>query len=286
MIDPLRTELCSLAQALHPHQIRLIVGGGYGLLLRTEQLRKLGLQTRFANPPGARSTSDLDLFLSTEVISDATKVIKLRDALQGLGYAPIETAKFYQFVKPVPYAGFLRGVKIDLLAAPVPDHLQGQVKMDERRIRPRGSSRLHAHTTPEALTIEEHLLTIDLGPLDSPILLYLPHPYSYLLLKLFAFRDQIEVSEKKYGAHHAFDIYRIIAFMTAEEWQTASVLRERNRQIGLVKEAGGIVGKLFATVESPGVLRLRAHARSIGEILPLENLRDLIGDLRELFPSA
>ena len=56
--DPLRDELINLARALSPHGIDLIVGGGYGLFLRTEHVLNTRAKTRFDEPPEARATDD------------------------------------------------------------------------------------------------------------------------------------------------------------------------------------------------------------------------------------
>jgi hypothetical protein len=280
--DPLRKELRRLARKLDEHGIRLIVGGGYGLLLRTEHIRLNGARTRFEELPGTRSTDVVDIFLGAEIITNPAKTSLIRAALDELGYKPVEGALYYQFVQPIEYAGLPRGVKIDLLAAPVAETEVRKVKQDERRIRPLGAKGLHAHTTPEALTVEDHALSVDIGEDETQLLVYVPHPFSYLLLKLFALRDQLDNEEKKYGAYHAFDIYRTIGMMTAEEWEEALSIRRRFLESEPVVEAGILVRELFANLESPGMIRLRDHARTIGESLSPENLRDVISDLHEL----
>lgn len=284
MQDPLREQLQLLARTLQPHGISLIVGGGYGLLLRTEHIRQSGLRTRFPALPTARSTSDIDIFLSAELITDLEKFNRIRATLDQLGYTPIETAKFYQFVLPITYAGFERGIKIDLLAAPATGDNLKRVKQDDRRIKPRGAEGLHAHTTPEALTVEENALPLNIGSREDPLFVYVPHPFSYLLLKLFALRDQLENEEKGFGAYHAFDIYRTIGLMTAGEWDEACALRDRYLLIDPLPEACELVRDLFGEIGSKGIGRVLDHAERVGEVISEETLRGLCGDLRELFP--
>lgn len=281
--DPLREELIKLARALEPHGIRLIVGGGYGLLLRAEQIRVSGARTRFTEVPGTRSTNDIDIFLGAEVITDAAKTALIRSALDALGYEPIEGARYYQFVLPVAYAGLPRGVKIDLLAAPVFGDKEADVRQDSRRVRPRAGEGLHAHTTPEALTVEDHAQPVNVGG-DEPVIVYLPHPFSYLLLKLFALRDLLDNEAKGRGAYHAFDIYRTVAMMTSGEWEEAVQMRGRYAATDPVLEAGRLVEELFSSLEAPGMMRLREHARRVGEQIPQENLRAMVDDLHELLP--
>jgi hypothetical protein len=282
--DPLREQLKLIAQILQPYGINLIVGGGYGLLLRTEQIQQSGARTRFAELSGARSTEDLDFFLSAEVITDAEKFIKIREALDKLGYQIIESAKYYQFVLPIQYGGLSRNVKIDLLAAPIKGERLALVSQDNRRIKPRGTTGLHAHTTPEALTVEEYVFPINLNNEEIPLVVYLPHPFSYLLMKLFALRDRLEDSRK--GPYHAFDIYRIIGLMTDTDWEIACSLRDQHLKTEpVVQEACELVKRLFSNLESPGMIQIRIYARNLGEEIPEKNLIDLLNDLQELLPS-
>jgi hypothetical protein len=70
------------------------------------------------------------------------------------------------------------------------------VKADARRVRPNPSIGIHAHPVEEALTLEEGLLAIVLtGTLSSGEAwkseIFLPHPYTFSMMKLFAFRDRL-----------------------------------------------------------------------------------------------
>jgi hypothetical protein len=112
---------------------------------------------------------------------------------------------------------------------------------------------MHAHTTPEAVTIEEHLISVDIGEAGQPIEVFLPHPFSYTLLKLFALSDQVDNAEKEFGRHHAFDIYTTWAMMTEEEFRQAQDLRRQYADVGVMPEAIEIAAALFAT-KTPRVL--------------------------------
>ena len=282
MQDPLREQLRLLAPELQKDEIKLILGGGYGLVLKTEYIRQTNAATRFEEIPQARSTNDLDLFLSAEIITSAEKIEKIRDALKKLKFEPV--APFFQFRLPVMFEGRDLPVKIDLLAAPPETEEQLKlVKINKPRIRPKNAKNIHGYLTEEALTIEENLLPINIaGNDENPLEIYLPHPFSYIVMKLFALRDRLEDEEKDFGAYHAFDIYRIIAMITEKEWNEAINLRENYRNAPKIIEAAEIVGEIFANVESIGVLRVRQHARSVAFIIPQENLVALIEDLQEL----
>ena len=203
--DPLREQLRLLALELQKDDLKLILGGGYGLVLRTEYVRRTGAATRFEEIPEARSTNDLDLFLSAEIITSAEKIEKVRDALQKLKFVPV--AQFFQFQLTV-VEGLDLPVKIDLLAAPPETEAALKlVKINKPRIRPKKAKNIHGYLTEEALTIEEILLPIDISEAGEPPLeIYLPHPFSYLVMKLFALRDRLEDEEKDFGAYHGFDV--------------------------------------------------------------------------------
>ncbi len=144
---------------------------------------------------------------------------------------------------------------------------------------------MHAHTTPEAVTIEEHLLSLDIGKSDKPIEVFLPHPFSYTMLKLFALRDQIDNEAKEFGRHQAFDIYTTWAMMTAEEFAEAEDLRKQYAQVGVMPEAVDTANTLFADENAKGMIRLKEHARI--ENVELVESGEFIKDIRTLFlPGA
>jgi len=280
VIDPLRVELKALAEDLRVHGIPLIVGGGYGLLLRTDLIRQSGSRMLIPDIPTARSTEDLDIFLKAEVISDPTKTEPIREALDRRGYEPI--VKHFQFQREIDYMGRSRRVRVDFLAAPVPEELEQKVRADRVRVRPRDSKGLRAHVTPEALTVEESLVPVDIGEGGESLIIYLPHPFSYLLLKLHALRDRVHDESTEYGRHHAFDLYTTLATMTEEEWVESMRIKERHKDSAHVLEAQRIANDLFADATALGVLRLREHVRSIGYDLDQEQLIYFVESLQEL----
>lgn len=114
------------------------------------------------------------------------------------------------------------------------------------------------------MTLEEGLLEYDIGGTDvgETLPIYLPHPFSYVILKLFALRDR--AGEELKGPYHAFDIYRIIAMMTEEEWEQSVEMRDRLTGSDVLAGAKEIVQELFAGPESEGVRLLLNHARTRG----------------------
>jgi hypothetical protein len=135
--DILRDELERLARELEPRGVPLIIGGGYGLLLSQERVRQSGVPT-VREIPEARSTNDLDLFLSVEIVTDADKMGALRDVLRSSGYTASPGAEHYQFRRDVLHRGAQRNIKVDLLAPPPRDlELLEKVRVDARRLRNR-----------------------------------------------------------------------------------------------------------------------------------------------------
>src|SRR5262249_40989615 len=137
--------------------------------------------------------------------------------------------------------------------------------MDSRRWRPRGEKvALHARHTPEAVAIEEELVEIHLRgqrttgePHDAVI--FLPQPFTYALMKLYAFHDRQDDAGKDFGRHHALDLYSVIATATEAEWPTAVRLSHSYREEAAVREAGSIVQQFFSRLDSMGTVRLREH---------------------------
>lgn len=280
--DLLGAELQELATKLAPHDVPVIIGGGYGLLLRQQHVEASGEPTLRAIPE-ARSTNDLDVFLTVELVADAEKMAALRDVLKELDYKAVEGAEHYQFARDVAYRGETRQVKVDLLAPPPRDPaVLGQVKVDSRRVRPRATKNIHAHTTPEALTIGEHVLT--LGE-EAPVEVLVPHPFSFLLLKLFAYRDRQGDEAKAFGRYHAFDLYRIVAMMTEVDFAEAEGLRDRYLEDDIVREARAIAAELFHGPEAQGALALLEHARQVLAGVTREDVAAFADDLAALLPS-
>lgn len=281
--DPFVAELIALDRALGG-EVPLIVGG-YGLVLRQRHLRAARVPTRRPFPP-ARSTQDIDLFLQLEVLLDPRRIERFRAVLDTLGYQPIESAKYYQFVRAVEFAGKQRSLKIDLLSRlPETTDELAALKADARRVRNRTFRLLHAHATPEAATVEELLLPVTLNQGGERATVYVPHPFS-LLLKLFALRDQTDNPAKLHGRHHAFDIFCTVAMMTRTDWEGALSLRTRFSAAPPVIEARVLVNTLFGGLGAPGVQRLVEHAEQAGTRIPVREIEEFRWDLAEVFAAG
>lgn len=285
-MDPLVTALLDLAHKLPEFPRPLLVGGGFGLYLKQRHLEDHGgKQTLIPGElwPPARATEDVDLLLPTEVIVSVDHMRAIREALDRLGYQP--EVKYFQFVKQTPNGP----VKVDLLTCDVPDELYDQVKIKSMRVRPVGDVQLHAYLTREALELglspSEFVLrgTRSDGSEDE-LSVYVPNSFTYLLMKLHAFRDRVDDEKKKLASHHALDLYRIVAMMTRDEYELVQKLASRHKESAPVQAACDVVAEKFGDDRSIGMIRLVNGAEDAG--LLRANLR---GDefrevLSELFP--
>lgn len=284
-LDYLNASLLDLDFELQGQKIPLILGGGYGLFLKQEYLRSQNVQTLLHVEmwPEARSTSDLDVFLRAEVVTSADQMRIIRAALDRLHYQAIDTARFYQFSKSVPIGG---SIKIDLLVGPLGEW-ERLANKDARRVRPKVGVDLHAHPVDEALGIEESCMSIPvngqrMNGQAHQATIYVPQGFSYLMMKLFAFRDRKADPDKEMGRHHALDLFRIVAMLTQGEYEAAKALRERYAEDPMVKHAQQVIREDFGTAESPGTLRLRGHPLfrpSMDVVQFVSALRELLGVL-------
>jgi hypothetical protein len=284
-IADLQTALLDLLQKVDDPEIRLIAGGGFGIHLKTNHVRNSGMRTLLAEWPEPRSTNDLDLFLRPELLIESSKLKPLVNAIAELGYQVVPGAEKYQFAKPGPGGTDAGGIKIDILTGPQSRFHGTRVKADTRRARPKPSVGIHAHPVDEALTLEEGLLPIVLtGTLSSGEAwkseIFLPHPYTFSMMKLFAFRDRFEDPNKEFGRYHALDLYTILATTTEEEWEYALHLRDRYKDDPSVKEAGNLVSEYFSSQERIGMIRLMESPYYRPE---LQN-EGFISVLQEMFP--
>lgn len=279
----LRMALLDVLHATRNDNLRLIIGGGYGIYLKREYIRQSNVRTLFREWPEARSTNDLDLFLRPELLIDSRKLRPLAATLQQLGYQVIPGAEKYQFVRPGPSGGRDGSLKIDLLTGPQICFRGSSAQVDARRVRPRPSVDLHAHPVDEAITLEEELLPVQVigtkshgQPFEAEV--YLPGPFTFAMMKLFAFRDRVHDPDKQYGQYHAMDVYSALATSSEGEWNQAIVLRNRFAADPMVKEASRIVAEHFSTPQSLGMLRIQENEYFRKE-LQLSEFREALVDL-------
>ena len=100
------------------------------------------------------------------------------------------------------------------------------------------------------------------------------------MMKLFAFRDRFDDSNKEFGRYHALDLYTIVATTTEAEWGCALHLRDQYKDDSPAKEAGILVSEYFSSQEYSGMIRLMESPYYRPE---LQN-EEFMSALQEMFP--
>lgn len=225
-MEPLVTALLDLAHELPDLPKPLLIGGGFGLYMKQRQLEEHDIQTLIPGEfwPPARATEDIDLFVPIEIIVSEAHMQSIRSALDRLGY--VSDVDFLQFTRQTPNGP----VKLDFLIGDIPRQHRSKVKISLPRVRPKGGVNLHAYLTPEALALESHPFEITLRGArasgeTSEVKICIPNPFTYLLMKLHAFRDRVDDQNKQMARHHAVDVYRIVAMLTRGEFELIKSLR-------------------------------------------------------------
>lgn len=265
--DPLKTSLLDLASEFDAHGLPVILGGGYGLFLRQSILQRQSGRTVLdkSSWPAPRSTEDLDIFLKMSLVASEKHMEFIAAVLKSLGYIVLENSKFWQFKKEISKTA---EVKIDVLSGPIPEEFHSSIHRNLHRLRPKGKSvGLHARIAEEALALEDGFVPIVLdGSLStgesysSEVLI--PHPFTYILMKLHAFRDRLDDDRKELGQHHALDLFRAVAMMSETELEEASRFASKFSENSSLLSARQIAGEFFSQANSIGTMRIRQHPLS------------------------
>lgn len=222
--DPLVSCLAELAVELDKENIPVVLGGGLSQYLRGKLNTGRSPSPRYPFTASARSTEDLDLFLSPRLIVDAAKMEGLKLGLLRLGYTVRPEARNFQFGKTIPLYGQSRPVKVDLLAAPPAD--TSEVAIKKPRIKPKDAEGIHAYLTDESEGIELGKIPVPSELLATGLklthnVIFIPSVFNFLVLKLHAFNDSKNNPEKDFGRHHAWDIFAAVAGMAEPDWAAA-----------------------------------------------------------------
>ena len=262
-MDPLTANLLDLLVELRELPVPLTIGGGFGLYLKRMRLDETRERTLFSQLPMPRATNDLDLFVRADVLCDLQSMKAVAAALDRLGYEVVPEAKYMQWKKHCDLHGQDREIKVDLLVGPL-GQFRERLHVKGVRARPIGPIKLHAHTLEEAVHIDESPVTLTISgnrsngePAEAQI--HVPQPFTYLMMKLFAFRDRKVDEDKNLGRHHALDLYTIVAMHVESEYQESLRLGNLYVGDGHVETAREIIRSDFAEPTSIGVIRLREH---------------------------
>lgn len=90
----LKTALLDLLAAVGDPDFRPLIGGGYGIYLKHQQVLNTKSRTLLTERPEARSTNDIDMFLRTELLIDGKRLEPLKAALEKIGYKAVQGAEY------------------------------------------------------------------------------------------------------------------------------------------------------------------------------------------------
>lgn len=280
--------LIDLVEHLQGLSKPVMIGGGLGLYLKQQDLENQGHVETLIDAqlwPPARTTEDIDMFLPTEIVVDAVDMQSVRDALDKLGYEVKEN--YFQFIKPTD-----RGeVRVDLLTGSKDEKDRERLSINGFRVRPKQRVALHAYLTNEAISIDQDPLVVRVEDPRSDsgkrlIDVQTPNAFTYLVMKLHAFRDRVENNEKELGIHHGLDAYRVVAMLTRNEYKMVKRLMRENQGTEAVQETAGIIREYFRDTDSLGVLRLREGAKKSGLALGTDAAADFVSILSEFADIA
>lgn len=280
MNDVLLEHLLELERELQKHDIQIIVGGGLSLYLR--QTYRPASSPRYPINVETRSTDDIDLFLSSEIIVNRDKVEGIKSSLKKLNYQVVPEAKNFQFSKKVTLLGQDRTVKVDILSAPPKAKDLQEVEIHKPRIKPKGISDFHAYLTQEAFGIEMGVMEI----MVEGQKFHIPSAYNYLILKLNAFEDRKERNDaaSDYGRYHAYDIFATVTRMDEEDWKEAKTHFLAHQEQDYLKKTCQIQQSCFAKISDIGLIRLQENIHYQNRKSEFDPYLDpFIQDMNDLF---
>jgi hypothetical protein len=123
---------------------------------------------------------------------------------------------------------------------------------------------LHASKLEEAIAVERYGISIPIqGSLSSgqsyETVILIPQAFTYLLMKLCAYRDRMNDADKGSGRHHAIDIYRIVGLLTRAEDADVQTLSAEYAGHPTVIDARQIAATHFNSSDDIGCVRIQEH---------------------------
>jgi len=261
--------LIDLAGAFEEQRFRLMLVGGFGLVLRRQWRQEDGQRTLIEAVPPARATEDFDALLKLEMLENAGHRLAIREILHRLEYQPEPGMEYLHFLNPKSAGPGRLPVKVDFLSPPAPTGTEN-LKEKGFRVGPQTSTpqdKLHGYKTPEAELLLGDPLTVVLeGPgtdgLEKQVHIDLPHPFLLTLMKLRAFRDEYQgrtgkPARRDFAAKHVADVYALVSLLTQPEASELVQLANTSSSDLILQDAAGIVRDLLSSDQAPGSLLLR-----------------------------
>lgn len=245
--------LRELENVLLECEVKLIVGGGFGLFLLQNDLQEADVRTIIERDAWcvARVTADIDILLETSIIANLAQFQAIRSGLDSLKYEVIPGVKYMHFEK---YFSERERVEINFLTGPIQDAaLFKDIHVSRPRVRPRGNVKLHAYLTQDVVALSESI-----QPVANHDNLFIPSSLTFLIMKLHAFRDRFQQDEQEKAGHHAMDVYRVVSMMTEVQHEECKSRLQKILQTDVFKSAALVVEEYFDG-DLPGILKIREH---------------------------
>jgi len=196
--DPLTTHLLDFLFELEKKGMKtpLTIAGGFGLFLKKHYLDMQQERTLLEKKYSPRATGDIDIFIPIDVLCDQQQVQPIADTLHD-NYDVIERWRYMQWTKKIQNGD----IKMDFLIGNV-DAYKEHLRVKKICARNRRVEGFHARITREALFIDEKTQEIPLHGIRSNGEKYaarvrIPHPFTYLMMKVFAFYDWQNDQQKR-----------------------------------------------------------------------------------------
>ena len=164
----------------------------------------------------------------------------------------------------------------------------GKVIIRKPRIKPKDVENFHAFFHPEAEVIGINLIKaedfVQAAAKDKLKNVYLPSALSFIILKLYAFRDRKDDESKDYGRHHAYDIFSSLLEMDSLDWSNSKLQKKFLLGKTVFCEAQSIIEECFTEESLIGIIRLKENKLYYRDKEVFDQyINNFISDLRELF---
>lgn len=268
LVDPLLPHLLDIVE--QPGAANMMLTGGFGLNLKRHFLAENQVETVVPRSewPSVRATQDLDFILKMSVFIDRQRADDVANLLKALGYQ-VDWGNL-QFGKPL-YDGIEEPRLVVDLISRMPTATE-KVKSDGTRVGIGKGSPVHGRATVEAFAVDRIPIPViakgrNTAGREVQAEVLVPHPYAWLQMKVRAAHDWYEeregrmaIMKKHRSPKHCFDVALIVAMMTLDELQGASLLVQEFHEHPEAVKIRTEAEVLFSLPTSPGWIEVRRQS--------------------------
>ncbi|MBN1514346.1 MAG: hypothetical protein JXB13_20190 [Phycisphaerae bacterium] len=269
-VDPMWPEFKPLWRGLQKAGSPMVLGGGYGLMLKQRWLT-LNAAVPMAVPmerwldATPRVTKDVDIVVGLDLIGSREAQRRMAEAMRDCGFQVSRENPRWQFQKKLSESRELRVEFHSCIPEPGEEHL----RTDGVRVKHSpslGSSGIHGRQNPEAAGADLHAFSFEL----DGVAIQVPNPVTWCNMKLTAMRDRRQRAEdpdrdedyrefqRNAAVKHAQDVCRAVAMTTRDESDRARAVVKRIRDTRTYREAAVICHESFGGRNSWGARMSRS----------------------------